>query len=121
MVITDYKTATICHGQLTALPPKAFRLAASFPEAQHNAFYLLLFEILGITSGRDEFEAIPTKRYINPIQVNKNGTKTNGSKANTRATILLDAIPNDIYYLADNADGPLQILYARILIRYKHN
>ena len=25
------------------------------------------FDILGITSGRDEFEARPTKRYINPI------------------------------------------------------
>lgn len=76
------------------------------------------FEILGITAGRDEFEARPTKRYINPIQVNKDGSIINGSKANTRATILLQYTPNDIYYLADNADGPLQILYARLLIRH---
>lgn len=78
------------------------------------------FEILGITSGREEFDKIawPTKRYINPIQVNKNGTTTNGSKANTRATILLNEIPEGtIYYTADNADKPFQILYARILIR----
>ncbi|MBE6387465.1 MAG: modification methylase [Lentisphaerae bacterium] len=77
------------------------------------------FEILGITAGRDEFEARPIKRYINPMQINKDGSVSNGSKANTRATILLDKIPNDIYYTADNADGALKILYARILIRKK--
>lgn len=76
------------------------------------------FEILGITSGRDEFEARPTKRYLNPIQINKNGSCTNGSKANTRATLLLEEIPSDIYYVADNASRPFQILYARILIRH---
>lgn len=43
----------------------------------------------------------------------------NGSKANTRATLLLDHIPNDIYYIADNADGPLKIVYARIVIKRK--
>ncbi|MBO5991505.1 MAG: hypothetical protein J6R00_07640, partial [Lentisphaeria bacterium] len=54
-----------------------------------------------------------------PMQINKDGSVSNGSKANTRATILLDKIPNDIYYTADNADGALKILYARILIRRK--
>ena len=79
------------------------------------------FEILGITAGRDEFEARPTKRYINPLQINKDGSVSNGSKANTRATLLLPSTPfNSIYYTADNADGALQILYARILIRNKH-
>jgi hypothetical protein len=77
------------------------------------------FEILGITSGRDEFEAVPTKRYINPKQMNIDGSIANGSKANTRSTLLLSQIPKDIYYTADNADGPLQILYARIVIRRK--
>lgn len=77
------------------------------------------FEIVGLTSGRDEFIARPTKRYINPLQVNKDGSFSNGSKANTRSTILLKEIPNDIYYTTDNADGPLQIVYARILIRKK--
>lgn len=77
------------------------------------------FEIVGLTSGRDEFIERPTKRYINPLQVNKDGSFSNGSKANTRSTILLKEIPNDIYYTADNADGPLQIVYARILIRKK--
>lgn len=77
------------------------------------------FEILGITAGRDEFEAIPTKRYINPKQINADGSIANGSKANTRATLTLSKKPNGIYYTADNATGFLQILYARILIRNK--
>lgn len=78
------------------------------------------FEILGLTSGRDEFEARPTKKYVNPKQINKDGTVSNGSKANTRATLLLKNKPKDeIYYTADNADGILQILYARIIIRRK--
>jgi len=75
------------------------------------------FNILGITSGRNEFDAIPTKRYINPKQINSNGTESNGSKTNTRATLLLSEIPKGIYYTADNADGPLKILYARIIIK----
>ncbi len=79
------------------------------------------FEILGMTSGREEFDAWPTKRYINPLQVNKDGTKVNGSKANTRATLLLPSVPSGrIYYVADNCDGPFEILYARIIIRNKH-
>ncbi|NCU26220.1 modification methylase [Candidatus Nomurabacteria bacterium] len=77
------------------------------------------FEILGLTSGRNEFEAVPTKRYVNPLQINKNKTVSNGSKANTRATILLTQTPEDIYYTADNADGPLKILYARLIVRRK--
>lgn len=77
------------------------------------------FEILGLTSGRNEFEAVPTKRYIKPLQHNPNGTTSNGSKANTRATMLLPNKPNDIYYTADNADGPLEIVYARIIIKRK--
>ena len=79
------------------------------------------FDILGMTTGRDEFIARPTKRYINPIQINKDGSSINGSKANTRATLLLPDIPSGrIYYVADNSEKPFEILYARILIRNKH-
>lgn len=77
------------------------------------------FEILGLTSGRDEFECRPSKRYANPNQINPNGTVTNGSKANTRATILLKEVPSSIYYTAENADGPFEIVYARILIKHR--
>ena len=82
------------------------------------------FEILGMTSGRYEFdkEAHPIKRYENAIQHNKNGTTTSGSKANTRATLLLNEAPKgkQVYYTADNADGPMSIVYARILVRNKY-
>lgn len=77
------------------------------------------FEIVGLTSGRDEFECIPSKKYKNPKQHNPNGSVSNGSKANTRATIKLDSVPSGIYYTADNAEGPLSIVYARILIKHK--
>lgn len=77
------------------------------------------FEIMGLTSGRNEFKTWPIKRYINPIQINKDGSETNGSKANTRATILLDSIPEGVYYKADNASKPFEIVYARILIQAK--
>ena len=78
------------------------------------------FEILGITSGRNEFEeeAWPTKRYVNAVQHNRNGTTVSGSKANTRAT-LPSADPPGVYYTADNYEGKLVIAYARILVRRK--
>ncbi|EBA1657956.1 hypothetical protein HB016_004937, partial [Salmonella enterica subsp. enterica] len=76
------------------------------------------FSVMGLTNGSCDFDVIPSKRYINAIQVNASGSIINGSKANTRATILLKSYPkNTIYYTADNADGALQIVYARILIR----
>ncbi|HSW97957.1 MAG TPA: adenine-specific methyltransferase EcoRI family protein [Candidatus Saccharimonadales bacterium] len=77
------------------------------------------FEIVGLTSGREEFECTPSKRYKNPEQHNVNGSISNGSKANTRATIIMKDKPNDIYYTADNADGPFSIVYARILIKHR--
>ena len=74
------------------------------------------FKIVGITSGRSEFEARPTKKYKNAKQVS--GIKiTNGSKVNTRSTLLLKEKPKSTYYIADNADGYLKIFYARILIQ----
>lgn len=79
------------------------------------------FEILGITQGRDEFGVSPTKWYINPKQINPDGTISNGGKANTRAQILLPHKPEGVYFIADNADGPLLRMYARILIRRKGN
>ncbi len=78
------------------------------------------FKIMGLTSGRDEFECTPSKRYINPIQHNPNGSISNGSKANTRATLKIDGIPSDIFYTADNAATPLSIVYARILIKHRN-
>lgn len=75
------------------------------------------FEILGITAGRDDFEVTPIKRYINAIQVKKDGTTVKGSKVNTTATLLCDRKPLGTYYIADNVDGFLKSIYARVLIR----
>lgn len=78
------------------------------------------FEIVGITAGRNEFSKIawPTKRYVNAIQHNKDGRWNSGSKANTRACIIVNN-PQKVYYTADNTNGTLEIVYARILIRKK--
>ena len=78
------------------------------------------FEILGLTTGRKDFDEIsyPIKHYENVIQHNKDGSVTNGSKANTRATLLVEDTTST-YYTADNLDGKLVIVYARILIRKK--
>ena len=78
------------------------------------------FKIVGLTSGRYEFESQPIKKYVNPVQHNPNGTTTNGSKANTRATIKIN-YPEGVYYTADNVEGKLEILYARILIQRINN
>lgn len=77
------------------------------------------FDIVGLTSGRNEFECHPSKRYKNAIQHNPNGTKTSGSKANTRATLKLKEKPESTYYTADNSNDFLKIVYARILIKKK--
>jgi len=77
------------------------------------------FEILGMTSGRNEFEAFPTKKYMNPIQYNADGSKINGSKANTSAAILWKNKPDGVYYTADKIKGYLTILYTRFLIKNK--
>ena len=77
------------------------------------------FEIVGMTSGRDEFEATPIKKYKNPKQINEDGSITNGSKANTSSTILWNNKPEGVYYTADNADGYLKVLYTRFLIKNK--
>jgi len=50
------------------------------------------FEIVGMTSGRDEFESTPSKRYKNPKQHNKDGSITNGSKSNTSSTLIYKEI-----------------------------
>ncbi len=100
--------------------PKDYDGAMGVPITFINNYNPDQFEVLGITSGRDEFEASPTKRYKNPKQINLDGSITNGSKANTRATLISADKPDEgIYYTADNADGYLSIFYARIIIRRK--
>ncbi len=77
------------------------------------------FEILGMTSGRDEFKAIPSKKYINPKQINEDNSIINGSKANTSSTIFYKERPSGVCYTADNVNGYMKVLYTRFLIKNK--
>lgn len=103
----------------TNATPSDYDSVMGVPISFLNKYCPEQFEIVGLTSGRDEFECRPSKKYINPKQHNPNGSVLNGSKTNTRATLILNIVPNSIYYTADNADGPLSIVYARILIKHK--
>jgi hypothetical protein len=77
------------------------------------------FEIVGWARGVEEFDAYPTKRYINPMQIKADGRISNGGKVNTGPNLLLKKKPSETYYTADNADGYLVQLYMRILIRHR--
>ena len=81
------------------------------------------FEILGLTSGRKEYDqqAWPIKRYVNAIQHKQDGTISNGSKVNTGPMFLVDKKPTKgVYYTADNVNGYLLRKYNRIIIKNKH-
>lgn len=74
------------------------------------------FEILGITLGGP----LATKKYVNAVQHNLDGTVQCGNKVNLRAEILVGEKPEGrVYYTADNADGYLLSTYPRILVRRK--
>jgi len=75
------------------------------------------FEILGWTLGRGDFEVGPSKIYKNAKQHSPNGKETSGGKVNDGPTLLYKEKPKGIYYTADDTDGYLVILYARILIK----
>lgn len=91
------------------------------------------FKILGIASGREEFDvrSHPTKRYQNAVQHSIKTRKTAlGSKVNTGAELLFKNIEEfvkytagkkDTYYTADGIDGVLYRLYDRVLIKRKEN
>lgn len=76
------------------------------------------FEILGLTSGRYDFEAWPTKRYLNARQIMPDGTESNGGKVNTGPALLrTERPPKGTVYVADGVDGYLVRTYMRIIIR----
>lgn len=76
------------------------------------------FEIVGWTRGRDEFDARPTKRYVNARQVKPDGTESNGGKVNTGPTLLLDRrTAKGVVYVADDVEGFLVQTFMRIIVR----
>jgi hypothetical protein len=76
------------------------------------------FDILGWTRGSDEFEARPTKRYVNARQIKPDGSESNGGKVNTGPTLLkAERPPDTTLYVADGVDGYLVQPYMRIIVR----
>jgi hypothetical protein len=76
------------------------------------------FQILGWTRGSDEFEARPTKRYMNARQIKPDGAESNGGKVNTGPTLLMAQRPaRTTVYVADGVDGYLVQPYMRIIVR----
>ncbi len=78
------------------------------------------FEILGWTRGTEEFEARPTKRYMNARQITPDGKESNGGKVNTGPTLLTKTRPDGIVYVADGVDGYLVQPFMRIIIRNRN-
>lgn len=77
------------------------------------------FEILGLAPERSEKNILKIKKYENAIQHNSNGTTQTGNKVNDGPVIKTDTCPQTYpYYTADNSDGYLIVLYARVLIRW---
>lgn len=73
------------------------------------------FKILALGNSRENFT--PTKDYINPKKVLKNGKVVNGGAINCVLAINVKEKPNDIYYISDNSDY-LIAPYARILLEF---
>ena len=73
------------------------------------------FKILALGNSRENFT--PTKDYINPKKVLRNGKVVNGGAINCVLAINVKEKPNDIYYISDNSDY-LIAPYARILLEF---
>ena len=78
------------------------------------------FEIVGLAPERGKF-VLQNKKYKNAIQHNSDGSMQSGNKVNDGPVLAFSDRPRKYpYYTADNSDKYLQVLYARILIRRKH-
>lgn len=82
--------------------------------------YSDLFDIVGLSNGRSDYECKPIKRYHDAIQHNQDGTTSNGGAINTGPNLLVSDRPTDIiYYTAPNVNGYLIQCYSRVFIRRK--
>ena len=81
------------------------------------------FEILGISKPAlytvSNDDALPTKRYTDALQHNKNGSSQSGGKVNDGATLLFSEKPESVYYTANESDGYFIQKYTRIFVRNK--
>lgn len=98
--------------------PSDFEGAMGVPITFLDKYNPEQFEILGWTRGKDEFEAWPTKRYMNARQIKQDGKESNGGKVNTGPTLLTLQRPlKGTVYVADGVDGYLTQTYMRIIVR----
>lgn len=73
------------------------------------------FEIVGLGNSRENFT--PTKDYINPYKITKQGKAVNGGAINCVLTLATKEKPEGkVYYIADNSDYLIPP-YARVLIK----
>ena len=80
------------------------------------------FVILGLAPERSDKPLLQKFKYVNAIQFNSNGTTQTGNKVNDGPTIKYNEPPKKYpYYTADNSDGYLEVLYARIIIKFKED
>ena len=80
------------------------------------------FEIIGLAPERADKPILQKFKYINAIQHNFDGSTQSGNKVNDGPVIRTDKPPKKYpYYTAENADGFLQVLYARIIIKHRKN
>lgn len=80
------------------------------------------FEIVGYAGGVGwdyENNIHTTKKYLDCLQHNPDGSTSNGSKINTGPALKVNNIKSERYYTASNCDGYLLRTYGRIIIRKK--
>lgn len=75
------------------------------------------FEIVGITKTWDDPRGLKTKTYPTQVQVSTDGSRSQVSKLNDGAAIVVDEAPASTYY---EVDGKMLIqVYARVLIKHR--
>lgn len=97
--------------------PSDYSGAMGVPISFLNKYNPDQFIILALGNSKENFT--PTKEYINPKKVLKNGKILNGGAINCVLTIETEKMPIDeIYYTSDNSKF-LTAPYARIIIIFK--
>lgn len=99
--------------------PRDYKGTMGVPISFLNKYNPDQFKIIGLTtSGNNVQNDLRTKIYVNAKQHDNAGNIKSGNKVNDGPIILHKKPFGKIYYTADNADGFLEILYARILIEH---
>lgn len=99
--------------------PKDYKGTMGVPISFLNKYNPEQFKIIGLTTSGNNFEKdLRTKIYINAKQYDNFGNCKSGNKVNDGPILLHKEPFGKTYYTADNAEGYLEILYARILIEH---